>query len=91
MLDELIPASVKTAAKRGFIRTTSQAYATALAGGISASVIIATLQGGADWAAIGITVGVTVVSPLLAGAASFLSIISKGVPEEYLDADSDTL
>lgn len=87
MSDPTIPPGVLQAAKRGFIRTTAQAYSTSLLGGISASVIINTIEGEPNWVALGITAGVAVVSPLLAGAASFLSIIAKGVPADYLDAE----
>ncbi|MCU1441148.1 MAG: hypothetical protein JWP85_2145 [Rhodoglobus sp.] len=88
MSDPTIPPSVLKAAKRGFIRTTAQSYSTALAGGISAAVIITTIQGGQpDWVALAVTAGVAVVSPLLAGSASFLSILAKGVPADYLAAE----
>ena len=33
-----------------------------------------------------ITLGVALVSPLLAGAASYLSILGRGIPKEYADA-----
>jgi hypothetical protein len=83
MSDHLIPDATQIAAKRGFIRTTAQAYSTALAGGISAAAIITTLEGEPNWLAIGITAGVTVLSPLLAGLGSYFSILSKGIPEDY--------
>lgn len=87
MSDPTIPPTVLKAAKRGFIRTTAQAYSTALAGGISGAAIITVIQGGpGDWVALAITGGVTVVSPVLAGAASFLSILASGVPADYLNA-----
>ncbi len=89
MSDPIIPPATLKAAKRGFIRTTAQAYATSFSVGISAGVIITFIQEGADWVALGITAGVTVVSPLLAGLASFLSILAKGVPEDYTDAAAE--
>jgi hypothetical protein len=81
-----IPTAVQVAAKRGFIRTTAQAYASTLTTGVSATVIVGIVTGAVDPLITGITLGVALVSPLLAGAASYLSIISKGVPEDYTDA-----
>lgn len=86
MTEPTIPPSTKLAARRGFIRTTAQSIATALAGGVSATVIIATLTQEPNWLAIGITAGVTIASPFLAGAASYLNIIAKGLPEDYATA-----
>lgn len=82
--NDVVPAATKLAAKRGFIRTTSQSISTALAGGLSATVIISTLTAEPNWLALGITAGVTVVSPFLAGAASYFSILSRGIPEDYV-------
>ncbi len=82
----VIPEELKVAAKRGFIRTTAQAYATALAGGISTTIILGVVTGTVELVPTLITLGVAVVSPLLAGAASYLSIISQGIPEEYAAA-----
>lgn len=87
MSDPTIPPATLKAAKRGFIRTTAQAYSTALAGGISTTAILTLIGGGQpDLVGLAVTAGVTVVSPLLAGAASFLSILAKGVPEDYTNA-----
>lgn len=45
MSDQIVPAAVKLAAKRGFIRTTAQAYAATLTTGIpSATAIVALIQ-----------------------------------------------
>ena len=82
----VIPSETKLAAKRGFVRTTAQAYATALATGISATTILAIVAGEEALVPVIITFAVTAVSPLLAGAASYLSIISKGMPAEYVNA-----
>lgn len=79
----VIPEETVLAAKRGFIRSTTQAYSTALAGGISASVLLALVAGEVQLVPQLITLAVAAVSPLIAGAASALSIISKGVPDEY--------
>ena len=85
MSDPTIPPTVVKAAKRGFIRTTAQAYATTLGGGITATVILGLVTGTVDPIVTAVTFGVAVVSPLLAGAASYLSIIANGVPVDYLD------
>lgn len=81
----LIPADARRAAKRGFIRTTAQAYATALAGGISATAILAFLED-PHWLGFAVIAAVTVLSPLVAGAASYLQILHDGIPEDYAPA-----
>ena len=83
MSDRLIPVDATLAAKRAFIRTTSQAYATALAGGLSATVILSLVEGEVPLVATLITWGVAVVSPVLAGASAYFDILSKGIPEWY--------
>ena len=83
MSDRLIPVDATVAAKRAFIRTTSQAYATALAGGLSATVILSLVEGEVPLAATLITWGVAVVSPVLAGGSAYFDILSKGIPEGY--------
>lgn len=89
MTEKIIPDTTKLAAKRGFIRTTTQAYATAAAGGITTTAILAVVNGEVQLVPTLITVGVTLVSPLLAGAASALSILSSGIPGEYAEAALD--
>lgn len=86
MTDPLIPDTVRTAAKRGFIRTTAQAYAATLTTGISASVVLGIVTGEVQLIPTLVTVGVALTSPLLAGGASYLSILSAGVPGDYLAA-----
>ena len=83
MTDTLIPADAQLAAKRGFLRTTAQAYGTALAGGISATVILGVVTGAVEPVPLLVTAGVTLVSPLIAGAASYFSILSRGIPSDY--------
>lgn len=87
--EETVPRAVRIAAKRGFIRTTAQAYAGTLTTGISAAVVMGVVTGAVDLVATGITLGIAVVSPLLAGAASYLSIIAKGIPADYDAPASD--
>lgn len=84
-----VPATVVTAAKRAFIRTTAQAYAATLSGGISVTAILAIVTGQIDLLTVGVTLGVALVTPLIAGAAAYLSIIGAGVPAEYTAAAAD--
>lgn len=83
MTTKLIPADAQIAAKRGFIRTTAQAYGTALAGGISSAVILGMVTGEVQLVPTLIVAGVTLVSPLIAGGASYFNILSRGIPAEY--------
>lgn len=81
MPESTIPATVKTAAKRGFIRTATQSLSSAIPTG----AIAITLSG--DWAiGVALAVGSAIVTAVLAGTASALSIISKGVPADYVAA-----
>lgn len=85
MTDPTIPAATKLAAKRGFIRTTAQAYAATLTTGIpSATAIVALVQDPTGWLLAGITVALALASPPLAGVASYLSITAKGIPDDYV-------
>lgn len=86
MTTSVIPAALNLAAKRAFIRTTYQAYAATLTTGIpSAAAIVALIQDPTGWLLAGVTLALAVVSPPLAGLASFASIISKGLPADYGD------
>lgn len=87
MSDPTIPLTVIKAAKRGFIRTTAQAYAATLSGGIATTTVLALVTGELDILTAGVTLGVAVASPPVAGLVSYLSIIAKGVPTDYLAAD----
>ena len=89
MSDPTIPATVVKAAKRGFIRTTAQAYAATLSGGISVTAILALVTGELDLLTAGVTLGVALVTPPIAGLASYLSIIGSGVPADYTAAAAD--
>lgn len=89
MSDPTVPASVVKAAKRGFIRTTAQAYAATLSGGITVTAVLAIVTGEIDLLTAGVTGAVALVSPLIAGAASYLSIIGQGVPADYTAAAAD--
>jgi len=85
-MSKIVPEHVVLAAKRGFVRTTAQAYAATLSTGLpSAAAIVSFVQDPTGWALAGVTVGLAVVTPLLAGLASYLSITSNGIPAEYTD------
>ena len=80
----LVPADVRLAAKRGFVRTAAQALSSVIPlGAIAIPTTGDALLGG------GLAIGGAVVSAALAGIASALSIISKGIPEEYQAASAD--
>ena len=78
MPNTVIPANTKLAAKRGFVRTATQSLASVIP--ITAIAIPTT---GDALVGIGLGVAGAVVTALLAGAASALSIISQGIPEDY--------
>jgi hypothetical protein len=81
--DPLVPDAARRAAKRGFLRTTAQAYAASIpTGGVSAGAIVALVQD-PNPLLIAATIIAALVSPPLAGLASALSILSKGIPEDY--------
>lgn len=84
MSDPIVPAATKKAAIRGFIRTTAQSIATALAGGITVNTVLAAIDGGkVNLTVLAVTAAVAVVTPFLNGLQSYLSIISNGIPDEY--------
>jgi hypothetical protein len=84
MSNAIIPAGVKLAAKRGFIRTATQSLSAA----IPVAAVTITLSG--DWAlGVGLGAAGAVATAIMAGTASALSIISKGIPEEYVTAGID--
>lgn len=85
MSDEgLIPASVGRAAKRAFIRTTAQGYAASIPTAITSGSVSGAFN---DTSQTVVVVIAAVVSPFLAGAAAFFSMIGSGVPAEYKEAE----
>lgn len=90
---KLIPADASLAAKRGFIRTTAQAYGTSLAGGLTIAAVTDAFAQVADGNAAPLIIAavVTLVSPLIAGAASYFSILSRGIPADYESAEPETI
>lgn len=84
--EPLVPAPVVIAAKRGFLRTTAQAFAASIpTGGIAVGTLVASIQD-PDPVVIVATVAPALLTPVLAGAASALSILSRGIPEDYAAA-----
>lgn len=81
MSTQLVPASTKLAAKRGFIRTAAQSLASV----IPTTGVVVALTGDFLLAA-GLGATSAVVTAGLAGAASYFSILSKGIPEDYQTA-----
>lgn len=80
MTDPIVPEAVKLAAKRGFIRTATQSLASVIP--ITAIAIPTT---GDALLGLGLGVAGAIVTAILAGSASSLSIVSKGIPEDYAD------
>lgn len=78
-MTKIVPDTTKVAAKRGFIRTFAQSLAAVIpTTGIAISLTSEWLHG------VGLGLGGAVISAFLAGSASYLSIISSGVPEDYV-------
>ncbi len=81
--EPLVPATTTKAAKRAFIRTTAQAYAATIpAGGVSAAVLASVVQNPNPVALI-TTAAAAILSPPLAGLAAALSMLAKGIPDDY--------
>lgn len=78
MSDRLIPVDATRAATRAGVRTFTQTLASAIPAG---GVVLALT--GDWWTAALLGSGSAVVSALLAGSAAYLSILSKGIPEDY--------
>lgn len=85
MDNKLIPADAHVAAKRGFLRTTSQSIATALAGGVTIALVtdaVDQAQSG-DWIPLVVSIVVAVATPIVNGAQSYFSILGSGIPSDY--------
>lgn len=83
MSSKVIPADVRLAAKRGFVRSFTQTLSSV----IPIGAVTIPLTGDA-WLGVGLAVGGALVSSALTGAAAALDIISNGVPEEYQAANA---
>lgn len=79
-VDPIVPAAVKLAAKRGFIRTATQSLASVIP--IAAIAIPTT---GDALLGLGLGAAGAIVTAILAGSASALSIVSNGIPKDYAD------
>lgn len=86
MPNKIIPTETKLAARRGFIRTTLQGYEGILAAGITVNAVLAIATREVDLVVVGVTAAVTLIAPPLAGLRSWMSITSKGIPSEYVEA-----
>jgi hypothetical protein len=83
--EKTVPAATWLAARRGFIRTTAQSYAAALpVGGVNVAALAALTELGTF--GLTLTIVAWVLAPLIAGLASFLSIVGGGIPSEYAAA-----
>ncbi|HWK19831.1 MAG TPA: hypothetical protein VNR37_03550 [Microbacteriaceae bacterium] len=83
-MSEIIPSPVKLAAKRAFIRTLAQGYATTLGGTVvSVPIILGLIQGTEAWVPIIVAVAVAVVSPFIGAAAAYFGMLRDGIPDEY--------
>lgn len=78
MSDRLIPADAQRAAARAGIRTAAQSLSAAIP---TASIVLALT--GDWWLTAGLGALGAVVTALLAGLASYLSILANGIPGDY--------
>lgn len=85
MSTDIIPASVQLAAKRGFVRTASQSLATGFAVPGALTLVLT----GDGLLALGIGLAGLAFNAVVNGAQSALSIISNGVPPDYVTAAVD--
>ena len=83
MTDKIVPDSLQLAAKRAFVRTTYQAYAATLTGGLIVSAV-SLITDPSNFLPVVVATVTAVITPPAAGLASYLSFISKGLPEEYV-------
>ena len=79
----LIPGGVQLAARRAFLRTTLQGYATSLSGATVTVGGIMSLVETPDPKLIAVTALVALFTPFLAGVSAWLSITYQGIPTDY--------
>lgn len=87
-MDGLIPDATEVAAKRGFIRTTAQAYAATLSGAVVTSASIVAMVADPQPLLIAAPIIAGVIAPPIAGLASYFSILAKGIPGDYQSGDA---
>lgn len=78
MSDRLIPVDAQRAASRAGVRTFTQSLASVIP---TAAVVVGIT--GDWWLSAMLGAASAVVTALLAGSAAYLSILSKGIPEDY--------
>ena len=76
--NRLIPVDAQRAASRAGVRT----FAQSLAAAIPTTGVVVALTGD-WWTAALLGAGSAVATALLAGGAAYLSILSRGIPEDY--------
>lgn len=82
MTNELIPSATRFAAKRGFIRTSTQSLATGFA--VPGALTLAFT--GDALLALGIGAAGLAFNAVVNGLQSYFSILSQGIPEDYVSA-----
>lgn len=81
--DPTVSTKTRLAAKRGFIRTSCQSLSAAIpTAGIALAFDLPALQ------AVGLGAASAIATATLAGAASYLSIIASGIPQDYRSVES---
>ena len=90
MPNRIIPEHVRLAAKRAFVRTTYQGYAGTLSTGVSATAVLAFVNGEVDTTTAIVTAAVTVLAPPIAGLAAYFNISGQGIPDAYQPGTDDT-
>ena len=83
---KIVPEAARFAAMRGFIRTTAQSFAATIpTGGISAAAIVSPVREPDPLLFIA-TAAAALLSPVLVGFVLYFSILSSGIPTEYVEA-----
>lgn len=85
MPESVIPPTAQLAAKRAFVRTTAQGYATSITGSLVISIVSLITNPG-DYLVVVVAVLTAIVTPVAAGAAAYWSWLAKGIPDEYAAA-----
>lgn len=86
MTKTIVPPETKLAAKQAFLRTALQGYEGVLAAGLSVNLLLAIFAGEFSKEVIIATAAVAILSPLISGLRSWVSITRQGIPEAYATA-----
>jgi hypothetical protein len=90
-MSSVIPSKTKLAANRAFVRTAAQTFKGAIpAGGVSAGVLASAIENPNPVQLAAAGVAWLTVAPL-AGLVAYLDVLSKGIPQEYVDAGEQRL